>query len=420
MFNKQSVALAVTLVLGGAISLPAAAQVSITGNVQARLGTMSRSGDTPAGFDNRTNGVDGLYALFVTATKDLKGGYNAGFNCVTVATTADGANAAFDGPALPVHHAWDAYFAGQDNYAGTNGNGYKQSGFASYGHVQGDQGGVMCNDEVNGFLETPYGRFTVGHIMNPMRLLYDQFTVNPVWANQRGYYQMSDLRGNALRYSNSWGPVTLDAQINTATSYSTPDPDNKSDYALSIVGTYEPISGTVIGLGVLDGHGGADNKFVTPGEHARRQVWSFAAKTRLGPVNVGVTYSDGKFNPTEDFASQYGRDFTKNREATVKVAYDMGKWSFQGFVSREGIAWQTGQWGGTYTVETPYQNGATFGALKVKRTNVDLWALYDMGKDVKTYLRANTVQKQWVALDTIDYSATVRATKLEGGWLINF
>ena len=420
MFKKHLLAAAAAVVVGGVVSTSAQAQVSITGNVQARLGTLQRSGDLPTGYDNRITGVDGLYALFVTATKDLKGGYNAGFTCVTVATTADGANAGFDGPALPVAHAWDAFFAGQDNYAGRNGSGYKQSGFASYGHVQGDDSGVMCNDEVSGFLETPFGRFTVGHVMNPMRILYDQFTVNPVWANQRGYYQVSDLRGNALRYSNSWGPVTLDAQLNTATSYGTADPANKDDKGVSVVATFEPISGTVLGAGFLNTAGAAENKFVQPGDGAKREVFSVAAKTRLGPINLGVTHSNGKFNPVADFSSQFGRDFIKNKDTTFKVAYDMGQWNFQGFLSRETMTWQTGQWGGTYTVQTPAQNGATFGALKVDRTNVDLWALYDMGKDVKTYVRVNTIQKKWTALDTITYTATARSTKLEGGWLINF
>jgi hypothetical protein len=43
-----------------------------------------------------------------------------------------------------------------------------------------------------------------------------------------------------------------------------------------------------------------------------------------------------------------------------------------------------------------------------------------MGKDVKTYLRLNTINKKFTSPDQPLYSASMRATKFEGGWFINF
>ncbi len=414
MFKKHVLSAAAAMVVGAALSAPAAAQVSINGGVQARLGSISRSGDTAPKYDNTVTGIDGLWFLFFNATKDLKGGYNAGFSCNTVATTVDGANGGFTAEALPVRHDWDGFFAGKDNYA------QSQGGFSSYGNSLGDSNGPMCNDEVSGYLETPFGKFAAGHIMNPMRLLYDGFTVNPVWGNQRGYYLVADIRGNALRYSNSFGPLNLEVQLNTATDAKASSDSSGHDKAYTVVATYEPISGTVFGLGAMDLSGDTNAKYVTAAKGVKHKAYGASAKTRLGPINVGWTYTTGKNEPEADFASKFGQDFIKDTDNTFKLSYDMGTWSFQGFLSKEKFGASTGQYGGFYHDTRAGSTIPAFGQIRIDRTNVDLWALYDMGKDVKTYLRVNTIQKKFTSPDQPLYSASMRSTKLEGGWFINF
>jgi len=414
MFTKHVLSAAAAMVVGGLVSAPAVAQVSINGGVQARLGYLSRSGDTAPNYANSNTSVDGLWFLFFNATKDLKGGYNAGFSCNTVSTTVNGANAGFTGEALPVHHDWDQFFAGKDNYS------QSQGGFSSYGNNLGDSTGPMCNDEVSGYLQTPVGKFAAGHIMNPMRLLYDLFTVDPVWGNQRGYYTVADIRGNALRYSNSWGPLNLELQLNTSSDAKAASPANGHDKAYTAVVTYEPFSGTVFGLGAMDLSGDTNNKYVTAATPNKHTAIGASAKTRLGPVNIGWTYTGGKNKPTPDFASTYGADFIKEYDNTFKVSYDMGQWNFQGFLSKEYFGASTGQWGGLYHIVEGPLTGQTFGQIKIDRTNIDLWALYDMGKDVKTYLRLNSIQKKFTSNDLPAFSAKMTSTKLEGGWMINF
>jgi hypothetical protein len=414
MFKKHVLSAAAAMVVGAALSAPAAAQVSINGGVQARLGSISRSGDTAPKYDNTVTGVDGLWFLFFNATKDLKGGYNAGFSCNTVSTTVDGANGGFTPQALPVRHDWDGFFAGQDNYS------QSQGGFSSYGNSLGDSNGPMCNDEVSGYLETPFGKFAAGHIMNPMRLLYDGFTVNPVYGNQRGYYVVADVRGNAFRYSNSFGPVNLEFQINTASDAKASSDNSSHDKAYTLVGTWEPISGTVFGLGAMDLSGDTNAKYVTAAKPVKHKAYGASAKTRLGPINVGYTFTTGNNEPEADFAGKFGQDFIKDTDHTVKVSYDMGTWSFQGFLSNDVFKASTGQYGGFYHDTRTGSTVPAFGQIKISRTNLDLWALYDMGKDVKTYLRVNTIQKKFTSPDQPLYSASMRSTKLEGGWFINF
>lgn len=414
MFNKHVLSAAAAMVVAAAVSAPAAAQVSINGGVQGRFGHLQRSGDTAPGFNNSINSIDGLFVLFFNATKDLKGGYNAGFSCVTVATTVDGANAGFTGEALPVRHDWDKFFAGNDNWS------QSQGGFASYGDVQGDSKGVLCNDEVSGFLATPFGKFSAGHIMNPLRNLYDSFTVNPVWANQRGYYQMADVRGNALRYSNEFGPVALEVQLNTASDAKVPKPGSDKGWALTAVATWDIGNGWGIGAGLMDARGDFTNKYVTAQDPNRHTAYGLAAKGRLGPVTLGYTTMGGKNVPSPDFAGTYGTDFIKEYDHTVKVGYDIGQWNFQGFVQREYFAASTGQFGGMYHDTRAGSTIPAFGRLKIDRTRLDLWALYDMGKDVKTYLRLDSITKKFSSPDQPLYEAKMRSTKLEGGWLINF
>lgn len=416
MFKQQALAAAAAALVGAAFSAPAAAQLSISADVQARLGALARTGDTAPGYDNTTANVDGLFALFMTATKDLKGGYNAGFNCVTVATTADGANAGFAGPALPVSHNWDKFFAGNDNWSNS------QGGFSSYGDVLGDNKGVLCNDEVSGFLQTPFGKFSVGHIMNPMRLLYDVTTVNPVWGNQRAYYTVADVRGNALRYGHSMGPIGVELQLNTASDAKVAEPASKKGYALTGVVTYEVGDGTLFGLGYLTADGDFANKYVTAATPNKHTAFGGTAKTLLGPVSLGYTYMTGKNKPMPDFASTFGSDFVKETDHTFKLRYDIGSWNFQGFLSLTKTGFNTpAAWGAAYTVQVPGAfNGATFNRLKIDRQRIDLWALYNLGRDVSTYIRLDTVNKKYTTPDIAGFEASMRSTKLEGGWLMHF
>ena len=241
-----------------------------------------------------------------------------------------------------------------------------------------------------------------------------------MWANQRGYYQMADVRGNALRYSNEFGPFTLEAQINTASDAKAAEPGSKKGYALTGVVTYDFGNGFGVGAGYMDAKGDFVNKYVTAQAPNSHTAMGVAAKGRLGPVTFGYTYMGGKNKPSPDFTSLYGRDFIKEYDHTVKVSYDMGQWNFQGFVQKEYFAASTGQWGGMYHDNRVGGTATPFGTIKIDRTRLDLWALYDMGKEVKTYLRLDTIQKKWTSPELADFSAKLRSTKLEGGWLINF
>lgn len=412
MFSKHAAAAAVIgAVIGAGMGLhtQAQAQMSINGGITARFGSTMRSGDVQPDHDNTVNGVDGHFALFLTYTKDLKDGYNAGFNCITVATTADGAGKGFDAGSLPVFHEWDKVFATAENYAATKG------GFASYGNVNGDSNGPMCNDEVNGFLQTPYGRFTAGNIMNPMRQLYDAYTVNPLWGNQRSYYVVADVRANAVQYSNSWDGLNVIAHLNTASNNNAAGADSAHDMAYTAVVSYDLGNGTVLGAGAMKADGGFEAKQVSASAFERHNAYGIAAKTRLGEVNVGYTYMRGSL----DQNGQGAQLSNSESDHTVKVAYDMGKWSFQGFLSKEKLSWSTPL--ANYTVVAPGAfTGQTFRQLDTDRKRVDLWALYDMGKDVKTYLRLDTIQKTFTSQQLAGFSATMRVTLLEGGWMINF
>lgn len=405
MFKKHLLAAAATLVVAGTLAVPAAAQVSLSGGVQARLGALSRSGDTAPGHNGTVSGIDGLYNIFLTATKDLKGGYNAGFFCHTVATTAHGAGAGFNGDALPLGHAWDKVFAGAESFA-QNGRG----GFASYGNSNGDSNGPFCNDEVFGFLETPVGRFTVGNIMNPMRLAYDQFTVDPVWGNQRGYYTAADIRGTAAQYSNSWGGLSATLHLNTASDTNATKEAAENDKAFTAFVMYDFGNGTVLGAGAMAVKGGIEAKHVHAHPDRTHDVYSLSAKTRVGPVNLGYTYFTGERK--NDVA--VGHKVTDN---TFKIGYDTGKWNFQALLSTEKMSWRTL---GQYTVRTGPFTNSTFNSVDIKRDRADLWALYDLGGGTRTYVRLDSITKKWTSPELANYSAKMTSTKVEGGWLISF
>lgn len=395
------------------LAAPGWADVSVAGDVSARLGTLSRGGDWKADYDNSDSSVDGNFALFFTATKDLKNGYNAGFNCNTVATTVSGANAGFTAEALPVSHAWDGYFAGKDNYP-SNGHG---GGFSSYGDVNGDNKGPMCNDEVFGTLSTPYGRFQVGNIMNPMRLLYDLTTVDPVWGDQRGYYSLADIRGNALRYGNSFGNFGVELQFQTASNATRPGSDKGKGRALTGVVTYEFENGSLIGAGILKSDGGFRDKYVDKtADGATNTAYGFTGKTRLGKVNLAYTFMTGTNKP--DNYTFNGKDyFFKSTDHTFKATYDIGAWSLQGYASFEKTVFNNP---GDYKVEMGALQGTVFHGLDIKRTNIDLWALYNLGNGATPYLRINTISKNFTSPTLAGLDADIRSTKFEGGWLMHF
>lgn len=416
--RRSQIACAVALALAGLGATTAqAGGISISGDVQARVGTLSRSGDWQAGYDTTKTSVDGLFALFLNGTKDLKNGYNIGFNCNTVATTVSGANGGWIGPALPVSHNWDAFFAGQDNYQ-QNGHG----GFSSYGDVNGDSKGPMCNDEVYGTLISPYGRVQVGNIMNPMRLLYDLTTVDPVWGDQRGYYTMSDIRGNALRYGNSFGPVGVELQFQTESNAAASGDNRSNGYAYTGVVTYDFGNGSLLGAGVLYSDGDFADKYVTASA-AKVNVLTYGltGKTRVGPVNLAATWHYG--NRKMDGFEQYKLDeyLTENNDITMKATYDIGSWSLQGYASFETMRWSTpAEWGGNYTIQVGSDKGKTVHRIQTERVNLDFWALYNLGIGAQPYLRVNTISKKYTSDDLASFEADTRATKFEAGWLMHF
>jgi|GEM_PF-5207951 len=414
--DRRQMVRAVGLAVAAMVAAPAMADISVSGDVQARVGTMSRSGDWNTGYDNTKTSVDGLFALFLSATKDLKNGYNIGFNCNTVATTVSGANGAWIGSALPVSHNWDAYFAGQDNYQ-NNGHG----GFSSYGDVNGDNKGVMCNDEVYGTLISPYGRVQVGNIMNPMRLLYDLTTVDPVWGDQRGYYAMSDIRGNALRYGNSFGPVGVELQFQTESNAAKSGDTASNGYAYTGVVTYDFGNGSLLGAGLLYADGDFGDKYVTASDgKVNHMSYGLTGKTRLGPVNLAATYHSG-YNRPKDF-DQYGsKNFTEESDLTVKATYDIGAWSLQGYASFETSKWNTpASWGAAYTIQVGDDAGKNFNRLKTERVSLDFWALYNLGIGAQPFIRLNTISKKYTTPDVSSFEASMRATKVEAGWLMHF
>ncbi|WP_374403492.1 porin [Niveibacterium sp.] len=415
--GRRQIVCAVALALAGLAATSARADISVSGDVQARVGTMTRSGDWNTGYDNTKTSVDGLFALFLSGTKDLKNGYNIGFNCNTVATTVSGANGGYIGAALPVSHNWDPFFAGQDNYQ-QNGHG----GFSSYGDVNGDSKGPMCNDEVYGTLITPYGRVQVGNIMNPMRLLYDLTTVDPVWGDQRGYYQMSDIRGNALRYGNSFGPVGVELQFQTESNAAKSGDTKSNGYAYTGVVTYDFGNGSLLGAGLLYSDGDFGDKYVTASDgKVNHMSYGFTGKTRLGPVNLAATYHSG-YNRPKDFEQQYGsKNFVEESDVTLKATYDIASWSLQGYASFETMKWNTpAAWGAAYTIRVGDDAGKTFNRLKTERVNLDFWALYNLGVGAQPFLRINTINKKFSTPDISSFEADTRATKFEAGWLMHF
>ena len=413
MFKKHVLSAAAAMVVGGVVSAPAQAQVSINGGVQARIGALSRSGDTAPNHSGTVSSIDGLYNIFLTATKDLKGGYNAGFFCHTVATTAHGAGAGFNADDMPIRHGWDKVFAGAEAFP-QNGHG----GFASYGNSNGDSNGPFCNDEVFGFLETPYGRFNVGNIMNPMRQAYDQYTVDPVWGNQRGYYVAADIRGTAAQYSNSFGQFNAILHLNTASDTNATTKAAERDKGITGFLSYDFGGGTVLGVGVMQVRGGIEAKMVVPDETRTHYARSLSAKTLVGPISLGYTFFTGARE--NDTGAMLGNKITDN---TLKIGYDTGKWNFQAFLSSEKLHWDTlnPDGGAKYTVvmDGPFQ-GATFKRVDIKRQRADLWALYDMGNGTRTYVRLDTITKKWTSEELAGFSAKMNSTKLEGGWLITF
>lgn len=387
------------------------AELNINGGISARFDHLVRSGAVAKKYDNRLSGVDGHYALFLTYAHQLSGNYKIGFNCITVATTADGATKGFTQSALPVKHNWDKFFSGAENFAKSRG------GFASYGDVNGDSNGPMCNDELNSFINTPIGKFTAGNILNPMRRLYDEYTINPVWGNQHSYYLMADIRANALQYSEEWGGLKFIAHLNTSSDSNASEAEGAQDKAYTSFVSYDFGNDTEIATGAMQNEGDWESKQVKGSANIRHKALGFSAKTSIGQINLGYSMMGGSMFHTDEVGIEINQ-----YDHTFKAAYAEGLWEFQGFLSAGKMNWYTpATMGASYTIQANDDFiGQQINRLEVDRTRVDLWALYDLGKGAKTYFRLDTIQKKYSSPELTAWSATMRVALLEGGWMINF
>lgn len=402
---KQSILVAAIGALV-ASSAHAADGVSVVVDFMGNVNSVSRSGDTAPGYNNTEQGVDGNFGIFIAGNKALKDGYSVGFSCHTVATTAFGAGVAFGANALPVTNPWDKYFGGAENYAQSSG------GFASYGNVNGDNLGPFCNDEVYGILGTPYGEFKLGNIMNPMRLMYDMATVDPTWGDQYGYYQVADVRGNALNYSNSWDNLRVDAQWNSASNSNTSNKVKSRGQVFTGVLSYEVAPGTRLGAGLMSSDGSFSTKIAQPAQDGQHNVaYGLMASTTLNGVNLGYTYMTGRQTASNSPDDQY-----KMTDHLVKVAYDMGKWSLKGFLGHTKTKYNFGT---PYTVaDQSALSGTSFSGLNTTRNTADLWAMYSLGNGATPYFRVNVISKDWQA-GNINWSSNIRATLVQAGILIH-
>jgi hypothetical protein len=393
------------------LSLSVKAQLTINGGISSRFDQMVRRGDVPQNYNNTISAVDGHYALFLKYAQSVDSNYKVGFNCITVATTADGASKGFTQKAVPVTHDWDQFFAGSENFAQNRG------GFASYGNVNGDSNGPMCNDELNSFILTPAGKFTAGNMVNPMRRLYDDYTVNPVWGNQRGYYVLADLRANALQYSVNWGALNVVTQINSASDSNAPNSETSQDKAYTALIGYEIYSGTALTFGYIENQGDWDAKQVKGSPTVRHKALGIAAKTQAGRLNFGYTMMSGSMTHTNDVGIEISQI-----DHTFKLSFASEPWEFILLLSIEKMNWYTPKsMGGNYTIAVGESFiGQTFNSLDNDRSRADIWALYDLGKGAKTYLRIDSIQKNYTAPEIPDWKATMTVTLIEGGWMINF
>ncbi len=401
-----------------AISLAAmigTAQADITWNGlgSGRLGYVGRDG-MAEGFDEDFNVISGNFTLFLDGNRNLGKGYRAGFGCVTVATTASGAMAGFANGTLPVTHAWHDVFAGQEDF-GSNADGGIGGGFGSYGNLVGDDKGVLCNDEVKVYLGTPYGSFAVGHLINPLRAIYDNATVDPYYTNEHVYYQSVDIRGNALRYGHAIEDFTIDLQLNAPSSGTLANENNeKNGLALTGLFTYTLDDHQFgLGFGAFDA-AWAGNKFVAhDGAGAHDSALGAYYRGSFGPVGFAVSALNGVIENLSD----EGGDLRNISDVNVKLTYPTGKWNFIAIV---GMEKEEADFRGYGTPFTFKEEGVSVARADIERLNIDLWAQYDMGKGVKSYLRFNRLEKEWTSPDDSSLKAEAEAFTLETGVMVAF
>jgi len=408
------------IAIASAFATPVFAGVAVSGSVSARVGADVRGGEFVEGYKN-FNSVDGNYVLFISGTTNVGKGYSAGFTCATVSTTVDGAAAAYDDVSLPVKHAWAQFFSGQENFAGNAVKG----GFASYGNNLGDSNGPFCNDEVKGYITTPYGTVAVGNIINPLRNLYDATTVDPVYGNERVYYNIADFRGNALRYGHSIGDFSFDLQVNLNSSSQQKEGDPSGTAVYTGFAAYDFGGGTMIGAGFGLGNGGTPgNKYVDPTSALQfKNAFGLTGKTGFGGLGLAYTFmtaANEAKGPT-DSASTY----FKNTDNMIKATYNLGSWNFVGIGSFETSKFdftKLSAWGANYTWAAGDAMGQSFTKLNIDRTRFDLWAIYSLGGGVQPYARIDYIQKKYTSEDgpTSGSSVKTSSTKFETGFMVSF
>ncbi len=397
-------------------ALPAAhAEFAITGLGSARAGEVTLSGMNPAAAkDNSLAG--GNFVLFLSGSKNAGGGYSGGFSCSTVATTADGAMAGWSANTVPVTHTWSNAFTGQENFAGNNTGG----GFGSYGNTVGDSNGPFCNDEARVYLATPFGTFAAGNMINPLRNLYDNATVDPYYGNEYVYYQTSDYRANGLRYGNSWGDFAIDVQLNLY-SGNAPAHSPRKGEVLTALATYDfgPVQ---VGYGFGGGNSAAPgSKYTDVGAGLTyKGTQGVYVRTSLGPVGIGATVFNGKVgaNTFTGAPTSIARNMTDYR---LKLTYASGKWSYVGIA---GVMTEKGDFTGDAAFGNPMytfvNSGISAPRIKITRDDLDLFAMYDLGSGLKPYLRYNILSKKYSTPDNAAASAKGTAQTIEGGVQVSF
>lgn len=403
-----------------AASLQAHAEFSITGLGSLRAGAVGTSGMAPTAKSSYGL-VGGNFVLFLAGSKNAGNGYSAGFGCATVATSADGAMTGWgDNSKLPVQHTWNGVFSGQENFSAQNAAGDKPGGgFAAYADNFGDTNGVFCNDEARVYLATPFGTIAAGNIINPLRAIYDSSTVDPYYGNQRTYYMTSDYRGNALRYGHAIGDLSIDLQLNVNSGNRDKTAPRDGNVFTGLV-TYD-FSGTVVGLGFGTGNSQAGTPYprTGPGLTYGGTTAGFV-RTSIGPVGVGISAFNGKVKLDTDTGAptSTARDMTDLR---LKLSYPTGQWNFIGIVGVEkekGDFTGAAPWGAP--VYTFVESGITSPRINITRTDLDLWAQYDIGNGVKAYGRFNTISKKYSTPDNGAASAKGTASTLEAGVQVSF
>ncbi len=413
----RPVAIAALLMTG---ALQAHAEFSITGLGSLRAGAVATSGMAPTAKSSYGL-VGGNFVLFLAGSKNAGNGYSAGFGCATVATSADGAMTGWgDNSKLPVRHSWAGVFSGQENFSAQDADGNKPGGgFGAYADNFGDTNGVFCNDEARVYLATPFGTIAAGNIINPLRSIYDSSTVDPYYGNQRTYYMTSDYRGNALRYGHAIGDLSIDLQVNVNSGNRDKNAAREGNVFTGLL-TYD-FAGTLVGVGFGTGNAQAGNPYPRTGPGLKYGGTTAAfVRTSIGPVGVGVSAFNGKvkIDTNTGAPTSTGRDMTDLR---MKLSYPMGQWNFIGIV---GVEKEKGDFSGAAPwgapVYTFVESGISSPRIKITRTDIDLWAQYDIGNGVKAYARYNTISKKYSTPDDGAASAKGTASTLEAGVQVSF